>query len=108
MAKRWGVVRDGLEPDYHHEHQHGLDLLQRRHFTRPDVSEYELNRADDRTSICPHCGRLNPGIRRVPAFITKAGCTVIYSCAKCKKILSIETVSVDIEKEHQPDVTTDA
>jgi len=42
---------------------------------------------------CPHCGKVQPGIRRVPAFQTEAGITVIYNCDHCKKILGLETLA---------------
>jgi predicted RNA-binding Zn-ribbon protein involved in translation (DUF1610 family) len=52
---------------------------------------------EDHTTKCPHCGKVNPEIRRVPAFSGPRGevLAVIFSCASCKKIISMQQITTE-------------
>jgi DNA-directed RNA polymerase subunit RPC12/RpoP len=52
---------------------------------------------DDNMTRCPYCGKVNPEIRRTPAFGKDDTVTVIYSCAACKKIINLEHIEMPIK-----------
>lgn len=57
------------------------------------------NIIEDYTTRCPYCAAVNPPIRRTPAFGNDSGdVTVIFSCSKCKRILSMQFINEEQAK----------
>lgn len=105
MARR-GIERLGFARVYHRlrhfaEYElHGVNAER----TRPAVSKAEPKvepiPIDARETRCPYCAKVNPQIRRVPAFTDLVGGNVgavIFSCAHCKRILSLQQVTLGPE-----------